>query len=40
MGDTAGFLIDTAVDSIPNLLKDHLTCQYDAWEEFKGTYEV
>ena len=35
MGDTAGFLIDCAVDGIPNLLKDHLSCRYDTWEEFK-----
>ena len=35
MGDTAGFLIECAVDGIPNLLKDHLSCRYDTWEEFK-----
>ena len=35
MGDTAGFLIDTMVEGIPNLLKDYLTCRYNIWKEFK-----
>ena len=35
MGDTAEFLIDCVVDGILNLLKDHLACRYDTWEEFK-----
>ena len=35
MGDTGGFLIDCAVDGILNLLKDHLACRYNTWEEFK-----
>ncbi|KAI9570668.1 hypothetical protein HD554DRAFT_2170266 [Boletus coccyginus] len=35
MEDTAGFLIDCAVDDIPHLLKDHLTCRYNMWDEFK-----
>jgi hypothetical protein len=35
MGDTAGFLIECAVDGIPNILKDHLSCRYETWEEFK-----
>ncbi|KAI9569554.1 hypothetical protein HD554DRAFT_2037942 [Boletus coccyginus] len=35
MGDTAGFLINCVVDSIPHLLKDHLTCRYNTWDEFK-----
>ena len=35
MGDMAGFLIKCAVDRIPNLLKDHLSCQYETWKEFK-----
>ncbi|KAI6011749.1 hypothetical protein PISMIDRAFT_96202 [Pisolithus microcarpus 441] len=34
MGDANGFLIDDALHQIPNLLKDHLTCEYDSWEEF------
>ena len=36
MGDMTGFLIDCAVKGIPNLLKDHLLCRYNTWEEFKG----
>ncbi|MGZ7279962.1 hypothetical protein ACXWQB_09310, partial [Streptococcus pyogenes] len=35
MGDTAGFLIDSVIERVPNVLKDHLLCRYDTWEEFK-----
>ncbi|KIK21566.1 hypothetical protein PISMIDRAFT_103871, partial [Pisolithus microcarpus 441] len=34
MGDANGFLIDDTLHQIPDLLKDHLTCEYDTWEEF------
>ncbi|KAF9232043.1 hypothetical protein BU15DRAFT_81671 [Melanogaster broomeanus] len=33
MGDTTGYLIEYAVEGIPNLLKDHLTCHYTTWDE-------
>ncbi|KAI6036185.1 hypothetical protein PISMIDRAFT_12193 [Pisolithus microcarpus 441] len=33
MGDANGFLIDDVLHQIPDLLKDHLTCEYDTWEE-------
>lgn len=35
MGDTTGFLINSVVERIPDLLKDHLQCRYDTWDEFK-----
>ena len=34
MGDYKGFLIEYILEGIPNILKDHLTCQYDTWDEF------
>ena len=34
MGDCKGFLIEHVLEGIPNILKDHLTCQYDTWDEF------
>ena len=36
MGDRKGFLIDYVLEGIPNVLKDHLTCRYDTWEEFRS----
>ncbi|KAF8137702.1 hypothetical protein EV363DRAFT_1446483 [Boletus edulis] len=35
MGDVQGLLLECALDSIPNILKDHLTCRYSKWEEFQ-----
>ena len=35
MGDCKGFLIEYVLEGIPNILKDHLTCQYDTWDEFR-----
>ena len=35
MDDTEGFLIEFALEIIPNTLKDHLTCQYSKWDEFQ-----
>jgi len=34
MGDTDGHLIEYAIEGIPNLLKDHLKCDYSSWDEF------
>ncbi|KAG1889419.1 hypothetical protein F4604DRAFT_1674070 [Suillus subluteus] len=34
MGDTTGHLIEYVVEGIPNLLKDHLKCKYEDWDEF------
>ncbi|KAG1795829.1 hypothetical protein EV424DRAFT_1353400 [Suillus variegatus] len=34
MGDSAGLLVEYAVEGIPNVLKDHLTCSYSSWQEF------
>ncbi|KAI5984749.1 hypothetical protein EDD15DRAFT_2374870 [Pisolithus albus] len=34
MGDANGFLIDDVLYQVPDLLKDHLTCEYNNWEEF------
>ena len=34
MSDHKGFLIEYILEGIPNILKDHLTCQYDTWDEF------
>ncbi|OJA10910.1 hypothetical protein AZE42_13794 [Rhizopogon vesiculosus] len=39
MGDTAGFLIDSALENIPNMLKDHLLCSYSTWQEFVDDVE-
>ena len=35
MGDRKGFLIEYILEGILNILKDHLTCQYDTWDEFR-----
>jgi hypothetical protein len=34
MGDVDGAMIEYALESIPNLLKDHLKCTYNTWDEF------
>ncbi|KAG2035646.1 hypothetical protein BDR03DRAFT_983494 [Suillus americanus] len=34
MGDIDGAMIEYALEGIPNLLKDHLKCTYNTWEEF------
>ncbi|KAG1835436.1 hypothetical protein EV424DRAFT_1340551 [Suillus variegatus] len=34
MGDTEGYLIEYVIEGIPNLLKDHLKCEYADWDEF------
>jgi hypothetical protein len=34
MGDTEGFLIEYVMEGIPNLLKDHLKCEYRDWDDF------
>ncbi|KAG1818249.1 hypothetical protein EV424DRAFT_1540191 [Suillus variegatus] len=34
MGDTAGHLIEYMLEGIPDLLKDHLKCDYDSWDDF------
>ncbi|KAG1829622.1 hypothetical protein EV424DRAFT_1535638 [Suillus variegatus] len=34
MSDSAGLLVEYAVEGIPNVLKDHLTCSYSSWQEF------
>ncbi|KAG2034213.1 hypothetical protein BDR03DRAFT_984557 [Suillus americanus] len=34
MGDTTRHLIEYVVEGIPNLLKDHLRCEYEDWDEF------
>jgi hypothetical protein len=34
MGDTNGHLIEYVVEGIPDLLKDHLKCDYDSWDDF------
>ncbi|KAI6106032.1 hypothetical protein EV401DRAFT_2078380 [Pisolithus croceorrhizus] len=34
MGDANSFLINDVLHQVPNLLKDHLTCKYNNWEEF------
>ena len=35
MGDTEGFLIEFALETIPDTLKDHLTCRYSKWDKFQ-----
>ena len=39
MGDIAGFLIEPALENIPNMLKDHLSCSYSTWQEFVDDVE-
>jgi len=39
MGDIAGFLIEPALENIPNMLKDHLLCSYSTWQEFVDDVE-
>jgi len=39
MGDVAGFLIESALENVPNMLKDHLTCDYSTWQEFVDDVE-
>ncbi|KIK72213.1 hypothetical protein PAXRUDRAFT_22257 [Paxillus rubicundulus Ve08.2h10] len=34
MGDIKGALIEYALEGVPTLLKEHLTCEYDTWEDF------
>ncbi|KAG2141360.1 hypothetical protein DEU56DRAFT_911467 [Suillus clintonianus] len=34
MGDVEGHLIEYVLEGIPNLLKDHLKCDYKNWDEF------
>ncbi|KAG2746616.1 hypothetical protein P692DRAFT_20886750 [Suillus brevipes Sb2] len=34
MGDVDGAMIEYALESIPDLLKDHLKCVYNSWDEF------
>jgi hypothetical protein len=34
MGDVDGAMIEYALEGIPNLLKDHLKCMYNTWDEF------
>ncbi|KIJ05586.1 hypothetical protein PAXINDRAFT_158994 [Paxillus involutus ATCC 200175] len=34
MGDVEGMLIEYAIEGIPTVLKEHLTGEYDTWEEF------
>ncbi|KAG1768909.1 hypothetical protein EV702DRAFT_1203113 [Suillus placidus] len=34
MGDIEGHLIEYVIEGIPNLLKDHLKCDYNSWDEF------
>ncbi|KAG1871824.1 hypothetical protein DFJ58DRAFT_837139 [Suillus subalutaceus] len=34
MGDTEGYLIEYVIKGVPNLLKDHLKCEYADWDEF------
>ncbi|KAF8833589.1 hypothetical protein BDN67DRAFT_1017374 [Paxillus ammoniavirescens] len=34
MGDIGGALIEYALEGVPTLLKEHLTCEYDTWEDF------
>ncbi|KIJ57729.1 hypothetical protein HYDPIDRAFT_34845, partial [Hydnomerulius pinastri MD-312] len=34
MGDTSGSLIEYALEGIPMLLKENLTCEYSTWAEF------
>ncbi|KAG1770130.1 hypothetical protein EV702DRAFT_1049455 [Suillus placidus] len=34
MGDIEGHLIEYVIKGIPNLLKDHLKCDYNSWDEF------
>jgi hypothetical protein len=31
MGDSAGSLVEYALEGIPNVLKDHMTCSYISW---------
>jgi hypothetical protein len=33
MGDVEGAMIEYVIESIPDLLKDHLTCAYNTWDE-------
>jgi hypothetical protein len=39
MGDNAGFLIKYALEGIPHMLKDHMTCSYTSWTEFVDNVE-
>jgi len=39
MGDIAGFLIEPALENIPNMLKDHLLCSYSTWQVFVDDVE-
>ncbi|KAG2739342.1 hypothetical protein P692DRAFT_20756633 [Suillus brevipes Sb2] len=34
MGDSTGSLVEYALEGIPNVLKDHMTCSYASWQEF------
>ena len=35
MGNCKDFLIEYVLEGILNILKDHLTCRYDTWDEFR-----
>jgi hypothetical protein len=34
MGDVDGTMIEYVLEGIPDLLKDHLKCIYNSWDEF------
>ncbi|KAG2120449.1 uncharacterized protein F5147DRAFT_646953 [Suillus discolor] len=39
MGDSTGLLVEYALEGIPNVLKDHMTCSYASWQEFLQNVE-